>query len=1419
MNWDRIQTDGLSCEKAFEMLCNQLFENWCKEEYSTQLSHFHVINGSGGDGGVESIAVLKDNSIIGLQAKWFRSSIDSSRISQIRNSLKTAMNVRPEITQYIVCIPRDLASITARGKTSERSRWESFLCEIKTAFPNLKIELWDDSRITSEMQKPKAEGINKFWFSNSEMGYEKIRYAFEKAKTGWLSTKYEPDLNSTGRISDLLKRYVGDFSSRRNLSEEFESIISLSQQFIIEANCIISSCDEKDSDLINCLQTAKKDVQNVKSECEKIKCWLIDEAFERPIYEMKLFQVSFGSIKDQIKDSVKSFEKFLGVLNILKILNELSKVEFHSMLSKADDNINSKCILFLGNPGTGKTHGVSAFAESILNSRYHIPIIIPARDVPESYNWKDIIISTLNLAATWNEAELWQALISSVNKNRFQEEYITERITILPKVLVIIDGIDESATHEKWIERIKETSTISKAYPQICFCFTSRPAVFSSSINYAYVNHLNEAGDVPAFKLFDRYIEAYGIGLQNSQWLKYALNTPLSLKLFCELYKGRHDVCVGVPDVSMNQLWRKKIEQVQSEYDKKEGNLPRNQNVLKSIVVLAKQFLQMRRIDRTILLEALKEENEFTDSTAATIIDLFEKYGIVGSVCEKGSGLQPDRFIYYSGIQGYFDYASAEYLIEQYKNPSQIDFEKCNNVDINTLYCLSIISIQRFGYLLTRNTTIRECINTVALIELQYYSLQNTDNETAQRFVDSCLKNMRHSAEQVSVIVNKLVLPLSRMTGHPLGVNLLDSFLNEFDKPAQRDIIWSLPPTLFKSANKRWYKNEPIDILYEEIEEYHLTSNEKPDGLPLVYAWMLSSVDNRARKYCRDRLMVWAIYCPQEFYSLFLHFSSVNDPQVKSDLFSILMCVVFEYDENSYTKDVSSWILHNILDPSVIDKNRDISIRYYSISIIKKAVASGLFSVEEVRDFLPPYNVENNMIELNKEAMSGTRMGGYSAIDYDLSRYVLIDRFESWFNSFPQRQLDALVNSLAKTHSDYSEMTSEQFILSAAYAFILQMGWNEKEFYNREKDESGHYIGGVDCSIRGSYRSADHGEQSEVMTVCEKYVWQARNSISGFLCDRLLFSYEQIQVVDYSLLDDFIVPIQEVYQIDPDNIPDDRPWYIPELSKVDVDKEFASKKEVSEYIKHADDINWEKWIRVKNDNSSYAIPSSKLLALKMFACFKDYSAINTLLFINSIVVPTDEIELFVDSIQNDNDPCTVCDPTKWDGGIESSCYITPREVCWFSEKPHYDSHLKERFPSISIQSAVDGCCYNYPEYGDVYYYMPSSLLRNLLGVVDTNGYKYINKSDNVVSEYSIVGRKWETEQNYVLVDEANTLNTLKENGLSLVWIMQELREESDELSAKFDGYRFEKRQYYVGYFKEDGFVSKKISESLWDGNS
>lgn len=1413
MNWNRLQTYGLSPEKSFEMLCNQLFENWCKEKYKDSLLSFTVVNGAGGDGGVESYAVLSDSSIIGLQAKWFLNRIESNQISQIRGSLRTAKKVRPAIVKYIVCVPRDLASKTDRGDNTESKRWEQLVADMKKEFPDVIIDLWNDTRITSEMQKAHAAGIHKFWFENSEINSENIIYAFNKAKASWLSAKYVPDLDVTGQINTKLRRFIGDYDTKQSLINCFSKVSDLCRKYNAAVDNLISVCIKSSPEVIGILYESQEKLSHVQSACEEIIIWLTNEFAKHPVYEKSCFRVSYESIIRALQDKKLSSSYYFHAQDVINLLGQLSNIDYTELLDNLEQQLNDQCIIFLGNPGTGKTHGVSSFVDNLLLQRFHLPIIIQARSIPDSYTWKDILVSTLGLSAKWEEGELWQALCSAANRGRFNATELRSKIAITPKILIIVDGVDECASFESWINRVKETEIITKGYSQIRFCFTSRPHVFSKRIDYANVVRLNEAGDVPVCLLFDIYMKKYGITIQNCQWLKYALNTPLSLKLFCELNQGQCVNIARMSEVSMNRLWRAKIEKIQDEYNRKTGASPKNQCIFRSIVSLSKCFVEERHIERSDVIASIRDGSGVSEEIAETLLEHLEAYGIIGSYCQKGSGLSPDTFRYYSGIQGYFDYAAAMHLLADHNSPAEIDFENCEKLEENALYCLAVISMQQCNYLITQNPTIKSALDYFEIADLQFYALQHSDPSVAIQYKKQCLEYMCTNAEKLTTVVNNLVLPLSRISGHPLGVALLDECLFEYEEPAQRDVLWSLPAYLRYYGGAKWDKTNEVSLLNEDDAEYLLTADDTAEGLPVVYAWLLSSVSNPIRKKCRDKLMIWARMAPHQFFDLFLRFSSVNDPQIMSDLFSILMCLVYDCADAALIKKITEWVLENTLSPAMIDRNRDISVRYYATGIIEKAKQLGLYSLEDLKDYLPPYKMGNLEVKLNKAALSGTRMGGYRAIHYDLARYVLIDHFEAAFNSWNSRQLENLAQRIGKSDPEYTGMTAQQFIISAAYAYICDMGWSEDEFYSFNKDEAGNLIGGVDISISASHPSATHGAQSNVMTVCEKYVWAARNYISGFLCDRLPFGDTQCQITDYNLLDDFMIPIQEVYQIDPDNVPSDRPWHIPEPLSVMPDKELGTKESIANYIRSAPDIDWTKWIHVDNGKGQYSVPSSSLLALMTYSCFYEAN-VETCLFMNSIVVPTDEVAKFVEMSRVAPDIRRILVPSDWDGDVDASCYITPKEVCWFPWKKHFDSHKINEYPNITIHSAIDSCSYNYPEYGDVHYSMPSAILRSLLGIIDTDGYHYFDKDKKILSEYSITGEKWRTTQEYVLLDKQRLLDVLSENGLSLVWIMQEMRREAGTAREKLGDFYAEKRQYCIGYYVEGEFVIERLLTDL-----
>ena len=1420
MNWTKFQTYGMAPDKAFEMLCNQVFENWCKEEYKSDIASIRVVNGAGGDGGVESYAVLKDGTIIGLQAKWFPTSMTSSQIAQIKSSIKTAKKVRPKISRYIVCIPRDLSSKTAQSENAEDTRWDNMITDMGLEYPDLTVELWNETKLVTELQKPALAGIFKFWFENAEVSDESVYYAFEKAKNSWLMTKYVPELNAFGSIAHVVSQLLGEIGQRKKQTKTFQKIHELCKDYYSAAEAFLSVCSDQ-PELTAILTETLDRLRAIDIECSKISSWYSAETHIDDDIDVSVFSMDFDSTADSINKVKDSTLHHFHAADVTKVLRKLGEFDYYTLLKDFERSHQEKSLLFLGTPGTGKTHGIGALSEKLLSDGIHIPLLIQARNIPMSSTWKNIVCDYLGLSSSWNEDEIWQALISLANRHQFQEAQLSAEVKISPKVIIFVDGLDESSTHKRWVERIQEANVITANYPQLKFCFTARPTAFNEQPIYAKVERLSNAGDVPTHLLFDSYMHAYQITTQNNGWLKYSLTTPLALKLFCELNHNQTVSLSSRTEVSMTALWRKKIEKIEGEYCEKVGCPAKNQYVLRAIVLLSRYFADCARLEYSTLLDSLIAELKISTEYAERLTGYLESYGILNCYCEHGTGLLPDTYFYYPGIQGYFDYASALHIISQNKHPRDIDFNHYKAIKANTLNSLAIISIQKYGYLLTENPTIDSVTADWSKQELQFLAFLHADYDTAAQYKRRFVEIMLKSAYGLIAITNQLVLPLSRDCEHPLGVMLLDEVLSGFENPAQRDIFWSVPGYLRNAASSRWYQRETFEL---EGENYLLDAKDVHNGCPTIYAWALSSVNNSLRKLYRSRLMEWACLAPEEFYKLFLKFSSVNDPQIKSDLFSILMCLIYDGADRELVKAASTWLLENILHPEKIDNNRDISVRYYSIAVIKRAVMLGILDEKAITMYMPPYSVTGNSIALNKDALKGTRMSGYSAIDYDLSRYVLVDHIEFDFNGYSQsntKQFEKLIDAIVSEHPEYAGMTVEQFIISAAYAYILEMGWNEEEFYNFTKDESGEgIIGGVDLSIHGTHHSATHGSQSSFMTVCEKYVWQARNAISGFLCDRLLFGDENVPVTDYGLLDDFVIPIQETHIIDPDNIPDDRPWHVPEPENVILESSPASAKDVITNVLQAPILNWEKWIFFKNVNGTYRVNSEDIVALDMYSCFYGSAGVETCLFMNAVLVKEDDVAAFVEAIiEKSKTDYSIANPADWYGGIQSSCYITPKEACWFSWKKHYDSSNLEKFTQFELNSAVDSCCCNYLEYGDVYFYLPSPSVRMLLGIIDSDGYLFFDNTRRIVAEYSIAGEKWRTYQQYVVADRHLLFERMRLTGQTLVWLMRERRIRAGNAKERFGEFGADRFKSYIGYFHEGKFAVKEIHSEVWSSES
>ena len=244
-------------------------------------------------------------------------------------------------------------------------------------------------------------------------------------------------------------------------------------------------------------------------------------------------------------------------------------------------------------------------------------------------------------------------------------------------------------------------------------------------------------------------------------------------------------------------------------------------------------------------------------------------------------------------------------------------------------------------------------------------------------------------------MVSLLMLPITLITH---CTSLLDSYLNSFKSPIERDLVWSLPIAVKMDLRSS-------QIAYHE-ERRHLQNLPRLDGretaeqMPLLFAWKLSSLSNLERNHYRRELIQWGMKNPHEFVRIFEKFGNCNDPQIREDIFAIAGEIVCQGNlELVVIKRFYTIAYEAVFKCPDKQGNRDAAIRNYARLLAEQCNGYGLLATGEINLCRPPYpfDANNSVMPIYKSACCAKAMHGYGPIHYDLARYVLVDRLASAF--------------------------------------------------------------------------------------------------------------------------------------------------------------------------------------------------------------------------------------------------------------------------------------------------------------------------------------------------------------------------------------------------------------------------------------
>ena len=1427
MTFTNINTHGDSPNNAFEALCNQLFERWVRATYHSQTRRFATVNGAGGDGGVEAYAELQNGSAVGLQAKWFPGALEDSQINQIRKSVTMALTVRPHIRRYIVCVPRDFGSIKigAGGrsiKKSEEDRVAELVTELQGTHSGVAVEFWTEHVLRGQLQQAGNEGIFRFWFSKSELSQELVEQQFLSAKAGWLRERYLPDLHCQGVIQHNIDKALFTSAFRaEQIGRIAENIADISKATHLIA-LFIARADATAS-LIAELQALTTDFEKHRYRLEQVVAALRAGNDVPQISE--LGEVEIWPIRSQIEEGQFS-NRVRGVSEqLIDLLETVHRLHLPSHALQVVADYQPHHLIILGQPGTGKTHGVVRAVEQRLDA--HLPaLIIQARRAPAA-TWKAVLEYAIDGVGDWSLHEILTALEAMASRADVRRTQTADPQALIQEepthVLICVDGVDEAPEPALWAERVGEMQNWLRTYPRIRVVFTSRsyppfnmnPYELECGDGANRRLDLPREGDVPLPELAKKYLEYHKIDYASVPWLPEAFQDALSVRLFALERQGQSLSSIAESvSVSLLDLLKNKIQQLENEFSQNfRPSWTNGQHLahhgLNSVI---KALLAQSEMDHDELCQLLiaGSKGRIDLNLASRMLEGFKQHGLIQQWSEPAASrlAPPTKRVAFTFQQPLVDFFIAFEATEQIiaTKTKRIPPALAEHEEWNAFYLTAMALANDANILVGENGYWSGDFNEQDLQALKYAALANSGGALIRRHVPQAATDFWKGAEWRNLVLREFILANAARLDGDLVIPIIHDTLCGFSSVFERDLFWSGP--VYGEQDKE----ENIASL---LSTHCLHSYQPAAGLPLVFAWSLATVDNSYREYARQQLTHWASSDLGRFVELLDLVFFRGDPQMQEDLAAVMLgASSLETQASEGGKALVDWILTAVFSPDAIRELQNSMVRACARAAVERAILLGNCTDTEAQAARPPYATYDALLPLKfpaEDSDIGNR-GERFPIEHDLAWYVLEKSYRN-FLDLPtmgkSRKLAQGYELLAVYEKHHGfEIGPDNFAMSAALAYIESLG------YNRE-DGPG-------------YTQATHGSLSKISTLEEKYTWLAVHQLQGYLADRL--PYERYgtmhkRVPHYGLFLDIINPATELpgKQVCPVE------WYVPvEISpRLPEGEPQDVVARVKAWVDREDEPDFHTWLTLPDfrpAGTATEIPGRKWTPLYLQLRLPEPTGnAATVLEIGCAWVPQAHWDTMLS--QGDNEIENTIKRNQHDFDDIDGWLATPAAASYASVKDVVQSqHTDEEEATIGLYGSEDQewtwnktvtkVLEHSVEQGEQEYLVPAKIVRQHLGISSTNRQSFTNQAGTPLACYQEIRKGYEATQEMLVLDRAAFEAAGLLHQLKPVWLVSQFQNTTTEFTKEYEnGHAQNFRMWLV--WEDDGQIQSRLIYTNW----
>jgi len=533
VNWHLIRTINNSRNDGFEEFVCQLA---AKENIPDSRKFVRV---GKPDGGKECFWELNNGSVIGWQAKYFTEALKSSHWSQIEESVISAIDNHPNLSEYYIAIPYDLPDGKTRGQ-SALAKWNKKVDEWQLYASrkrmSTKFVYWGSHDLIKRISSKENEGFRYFWFSKEEFADEWFESKNNESINA-LENRYTPELNVSSHISQVFDGFERSTFFQEQLHQRYDKIFDEFRHLRLE-------CDN-DSFKSHFVQIEN----SIAGFKELYEASTLTGVQPIPFDKMSRFIADVMMKVDDLRKNVRAiqveYEAVKRKEGITGYIYDTPHARLRSAINSLQDALdnfsihlnrplcllaNSPYLLVAGEAGIGKSHLFADIIKQRKERNQLSLLLLGERFITPEMAWTQILNNQLRKP--------------SIDEFVFLGALNAKAEAMQSRIIVFIDALNEGEGRKIWKNELKSFIQSFKNYPWLGLALSIRdtyadyiaPASIIDQNFFIRITHTGFAGfEDRAVKIFFNH---YGLVLPEIPLLNPEFHNALFLKLFC---KSLHD--------------------------------------------------------------------------------------------------------------------------------------------------------------------------------------------------------------------------------------------------------------------------------------------------------------------------------------------------------------------------------------------------------------------------------------------------------------------------------------------------------------------------------------------------------------------------------------------------------------------------------------------------------------------------------------------------------------------------------------------------------------------------------------------------------------------------------------------------------------------------------------------------------------